>query len=243
MSGLRRRRLTVRGHRVRLRVGGPVRPSRPPVVLVAGLTMSGRYLAPTARALAVHRHVVVPDLPGTGRSPHGARPLDVPALADVVHGVLTASTGPAVVLANSFGCQVAVELALRHPDAVRLLVLTSPVLAPRLRGLRAVAARFATAMRHEPARYLGIVVLDSLRAWPRKRRANLRALRAYPILERAQALRVPVVVVRGARDPLVPAPFARALARAGRGRFVEVPAPHALTYDAPRALARIVDEH
>ncbi len=94
--------------------------------------------------------MVAPDLPGAGRSPHAARLLTVPELADTVHDLLAATTGPAVVVANSFGCQVAVELAVRHPSAVRRLVLTSPVVAPRTRNLASLALRFVAAMRHEP---------------------------------------------------------------------------------------------
>jgi pimeloyl-ACP methyl ester carboxylesterase len=203
--------------------------------------MSGRYLAPTARALAADRLVVAPDLPGTGRSPHPPRPLTVAELVDAVHDPIRATTGPAVLVANSFGCQLAVELALQHPAAVRRVVLTSPVLAPPARGLLAVAPRFVAAMRHEPWGYLGLVLLDNVRGWTRKGRANLRALLAYPIEERARRLAVPALVVRGTRDRLVPAPFARRLADlVPGGRYVEVQAAHALPYDVPETIARLV---
>jgi pimeloyl-ACP methyl ester carboxylesterase len=47
---------------------------------------------------------------------------------------LEAADLPSVaVLGNSFGCQVAVELAVRHPDRVAGLVLVGPTMDPSAR--------------------------------------------------------------------------------------------------------------
>lgn len=235
------RHLEVGGHRLYVRVGGPARPDGPPVVLLSGFMASGRYLEPAAAELAAYRAVVVPDLPGVGRSTHGDAPLTLAELADLVADLIASFDGPADVLANSFGCQIAVELALRHPAAARRLVLTSPVTPRRLRSLVPLAARFAAAMHREPWGYLGILVADAARGWPRKGVANLRALLGYPVLERSRLLGVPVVVVRGRRDPLVPDRFARRLAAAiPRGRYVVLDGAHALSYGMPEEIACLV---
>lgn len=241
MSGLVRRVLRLAGHTVVIGIGGPARPTGAPVVLLPGLGMSARYLEPTATALLPHRLVVAPDPPGTGASPRPATPLTVTELADLVHELLLATTGPAVVVGNSFGCVVAVELALRHPEAVRRLVLTSAAVAPGIRTLGPVAVRFLAAMRREPAGYRRIAMRDLGRGWGRKRRANLRALLGYPIEDNARRLTVPTLVVRGRLDMLVPDEFARRLA-AGipRGDHVELAAAHALPYSAPDEIARLV---
>ena len=66
--------MTAAGHgwagaaRMHTRVWGGVGPARPPAVLVHGLGMSGRYLAPTAERLAADFRVYAPDLPGFGRT-------------------------------------------------------------------------------------------------------------------------------------------------------------------------------
>jgi 2-hydroxy-6-oxonona-2,4-dienedioate hydrolase len=239
---LSRRSVTVGAHRLHLRTGGPATPTGPPVLLVPGLGMSGRYLSPTADALAEYRRVIVPDLPGVGRSPHPEAPLTPPELADLLHELLRATVdGPAVVVGNSFGSVVAVELALRHPGSVYRLVLTSPVVAPQVRNLASVLRRFLGAMCHEPVSYLAIAVTDTMRGWSVKGRANLRTLLDYPLEDRAATLTVPTVVVRGRSDRLVPAAFARRLAvRIPQAELAEVAAGHAMPYDAPHVLVRVV---
>ncbi|MEY9212362.1 alpha/beta fold hydrolase [Thermobifida halotolerans] len=236
------------GHRLDLgaqwlhvRTGRPIRRTGTPVLLVPGLVSSSRYLEPVGAELARDRLVVAPDLPGTGRSPRADTPLSLTDLAGVLHRVMLRTTGPAIVVGNSFGCQTAVELAVRHPEAVTRLVLTSPVLAPRNRGLLPLTARFVAAMRRESPRYLAIMLVDVLRASFRKERADLRALRTDRILRRAGDLTVPTLVVCGTRDPIVPPAFARRLAaRIPVGRYREIDATHALPYAAPRVLADLV---
>lgn len=231
----------VGGLRLHVRTGRPERALGTPALLVPGLVSSSRYLEPLGTELASDRLVVAPDLPGTGRSPRADRPLRVEELAMTLHRLMDRTTGPATVVANSFGCIVAIELALRAPDLVERLVLTSPVLAPRARSLAPLAVRFARAMRHESWHYLALLSVDAVRASTRRGRTDLRALLDVPVLERAAGLRVPVLVVRGTRDHLVPPPFARRLAdRVPRGDYAEIDSTHALPFAAPRALAGLV---
>lgn len=115
------------------------------------------------------------------------------------------------------------------------------MLAPRARSPLRLVVRFVRAMRHESPRYLALVARDVLRVSLRRGENDLRALLDVPVLERAAALRVPVLVVRGGRDHLVPARFARALARSvPRGGYAELDSSHALPFAAPRALVDLV---
>src|SRR5690349_660164 len=85
-----------------------------PVVLVHGFGVSGTYMLPLAEALAERFSVFVPDLPGYGRSEHPDTPLGVAALADALTGCLDAlGLERPVLVANSLGCQVVTELAVR----------------------------------------------------------------------------------------------------------------------------------
>jgi 2-hydroxy-6-oxonona-2,4-dienedioate hydrolase len=94
------------------------------VVLVHGLIVSGRYMVPTAELLAAHYRVFVPDLPSFGKSEKPPRTLDVAGLSDS----LAAWMGEvglirAALVGNPFGCQIIVELAVRHPERVERAVL------------------------------------------------------------------------------------------------------------------------
>lgn len=234
-------RLEVDAQPIHVGTGGPSNPTGAPVVLLPGFVMSARYLEPTAVELARDRLVLAPDLPGTGRSPAPGAPLSMPELADRVHQLMLQTTGAAVVVANSFGCQIAVELALRRPEIVQRLVLTSPVLAPRLRNLPLLAARFVAATLRESPRYLRIMLTDVLRGSLRNGRTDLRTLLTEPILERAAELTVPTVVVRGRRDPLVLPAFAQWLdALIPDSVLCEIDSTHALPFAAPHAVATVV---
>jgi 3-oxoadipate enol-lactonase len=98
----------------------------PAVVLLHGLLGSPAYLLPLARSLARGgRRVLVPELPGHGRS-HPVRPFEFGAVADRLAGAV-AELGvqrPAL-LGHSLGVPVAVHWGLRHE--LRSLVAASPV--------------------------------------------------------------------------------------------------------------------
>ena len=59
----------------------PHPPDAPVMMHLHGFGLSGRYLLPTAEALADEFHTLVPDLPGFGRSGNAIEPLTVEELA------------------------------------------------------------------------------------------------------------------------------------------------------------------
>ena len=59
----------------------PHPPDAPVMMHLHGFGLSGRYLLPTAEALADEFHILVPDLPGFGRSGNAIEPLTVEELA------------------------------------------------------------------------------------------------------------------------------------------------------------------
>ena len=111
-------------------------PAGPPVVLLHGLTMSSRTMERLGATLHDHR-VLLLDLHGHGKSTKPRQPErylvsefaeDVIALLDHLH------IDRAVVGGLSLGANVAYEVALRHPERVRALILEMPVFA---RGVKA----------------------------------------------------------------------------------------------------------
>ncbi len=105
----------------------------PPLVMVHGFSASGAsQYGPLARLLRPHvSRIVLPDLPGHGRSSIPAAGLDGEVLLDALLAAMDATLSePAVMLASSMAGGVAVHYALRRPDRLRALILCSPSGAP-----------------------------------------------------------------------------------------------------------------
>jgi len=98
-----------------------------PVVMLHGLSSSMGYWAHNLPELARDRRVLAIDLPGYGASGRPDAPYTPPWYADTVIGFLDAvGIGRAVVVGHSMGGQVALTVALDHPDRVDRLVLAAP---------------------------------------------------------------------------------------------------------------------
>ncbi|GAB3598059.1 alpha/beta hydrolase [Angustibacter peucedani] len=98
-----------------------------PLVLLHGGLGSSEMFAPLVPALAAGRQVVLVDLQGHGRTPDVAdRPLDHRTMAgDVAALVEHLGIGPVDVVGYSLGGGVALQLAFRHPQVVKRLVVCS----------------------------------------------------------------------------------------------------------------------
>jgi pimeloyl-ACP methyl ester carboxylesterase/putative sterol carrier protein len=107
-------------------------PDAPAVVLLHGLGATNASLLPTLWDLADQYRVLAPDLPGHGASgaPYGA--YDARFFAKWLAAYLDeVGVGRAVLLGNSLGGRVALEVALLEPDRVSALVLLAPAVAFR----------------------------------------------------------------------------------------------------------------
>jgi pimeloyl-ACP methyl ester carboxylesterase len=213
-----------------------------PVVLVHGLAVSHRYLMPLAAKLAGHHPVHVVDLPGFGLSGRPGRVLDVAEHADQLAGWLEAAgLPPVVVLGNSFGCQVAVELAVRHPQLVGGLVLVGPTTDPSARtAIRQVLRWLRDTAREDPLQ-LPILLRDVRDAGPHRVVGTLVHALRDPIEAKLPLVRVPVLVTRGSSEPIVPAAWAETATRLlPSGELAVVPGPHNANYGAADHLAELV---
>ncbi|SFB92923.1 alpha/beta fold hydrolase [Streptomyces aidingensis] len=214
----------------------------PAVVLVPGFAVSGRYLTPTAERLAGPFRLYAPDPPGFGRSGNPRRALSVPGLADSLRGWLHAVDAEGGgLLANSFGCQIAADLAARYPEAVRALVLTSPTLDPGMRSAAGLLRGWLRETRTQSWPLRRILAADYLRAGPLRPLPTLRYALHDAIEDKLPRVTAPVLVVRGTADPLVSRAWAsRAAALAPRGRTAELDgARHAMVHEDPAALAAV----
>jgi len=173
-------------------------------VLLHGLAVSHRYLMPTARLLGA-RSVSVPDLAGFGLSDKPSSVLDVGGHADIVAGLLNQlGTVPVALLGNSFGCQVAVEVALRRPDLVAALILVGPTTDPAAATARAQIGRLLRDLPHEDPRQAPILATDIRDAGPRRVVKTLRYAVNDHIDKKLPGLRVPTLLIRGRLDRIGP---------------------------------------
>ena len=230
----------------------------PTVVLVHGVGGSALDWARLVPELRPHAHVVTVDL-------HGDVHRSVAALARY----LRAETGPVTLVGNSMGGLIGVEVAARHPELVRALVLLAPALPDAGRIASSPATALLLALHAVPglgerlrrrrrdrigaeatareSLELGGVAPDALppdllarfvervatraqtpgsdRAFLDTSRSLARRLarpRRYEAL--MSAVDVPVLLVHGDRDRLVPVSAARRTARRHPGwRYVELP--------------------
>ena len=215
------------------------------IVMVHGLSVSSRYMVPTARLLARHRQVYAPDLPGFGKSDHPDTVLDIAGLADALeHWLRLLGIGPAVMVGNSMGCQIIAELAVRHPGRIERAVLVGPTVDWHGRTLLEQARRLLVNIPLEPLSSILTQGRDYWAAGLRRTIATFRHALASPIEERLATATFPILIVRGEYDPIAPQRWCEELASLlPDGRLVVIPgAPHAANYDAPMALARIVLE-
>jgi pimeloyl-ACP methyl ester carboxylesterase len=147
LAGLEERWATVRGARIRYFVGG----DGPSLVLVHGLGGAASNWVELAPALARSYRVLALDLPGHGGSAPLPAALSLTPFADVVRAVAEREALlPAGVVGHSLGGLVGLRLALRHPDAVRALVLAAA--AGISSGTRAREVAVTTLVLARPAR-------------------------------------------------------------------------------------------
>jgi pimeloyl-ACP methyl ester carboxylesterase len=122
LEGFEERELEWRGTRLHYAVGG----AGPPLVLVHGLGGIIENWSALAPMLAERHRVLVPDLPGHGRSLPLAEARDVDALAQAVLAIATAEElGCAVWIGHSLGGLAAVRAAVLRPETVRGVVLAA----------------------------------------------------------------------------------------------------------------------
>ena len=213
------------------------------VVLVHGLGVSSRYMTPMAVRLASRVRVYAPDLPGSGKSEKPPRVLDVPELADALAAWLEASRiERASFVANSLGCQVTVDLAMRYPERVERLVLVSPTINRHNRSALRQFAAFLLDIPREPLSLLPLALFDYLTSGIFRGLRTLNHALLDRIEEKLPHVEAPALVVCGGRDPLVPDEWAAEVARLlPRGRLVLFPrAAHAVNYNSPDELAAVV---
>jgi pimeloyl-ACP methyl ester carboxylesterase/putative sterol carrier protein len=218
----------------------------PPVLALHGLGGTKISMLPLVPPLAQHHRLIIPDLPGHGASDKPVSTEYTPrSYARTVRRLMDAlEVDRAVVIGNSLGGRVALELGVRSPDRVRALAL----LAPAVPGFR---VRYVLGFTRVIPAELGAVPFPLRERWmkvairrlmgdpsklpeagyegaaeefiriyrtPEARMAFFDSLRHIitepprPFWARVRHVRMPVLIVWGTADRLVPVRLAPKLA-------------------------------
>lgn len=226
----------VRGHPVRLFTfpGGSLDESRT-VLCLPGLGASGRSFAPMRPLADEHRLLLwTPTL----QTPLTHTPLQW-NLAALNHPDARLPERFALV-GSSFGSLISIAYALAHPERLKALVLVSPVASVQrvrrwalaLSTLVRMPKPFAYIFAPTVARVLGgrnlppegraEIVREARRLSPLELLRRLEDILAADYLDDLERLRVPTLIIHGARDLLVPLSYARDVAARISGSRLEV---------------------
>lgn len=211
------------------------------VILIHGIGVSARYFEPLAAYLAQTCTVRAIELPGFAALPAPRRQLTVEEFGAVAaEAMRVLGVRDAVVVGHSMGSQVAAEAVRAAPDLVASLVLLAPTINDQERTVAKQMMRLAQdTLRESPAANY-IVVSDYFRAGMKWYLKTLPSMLQHRLEEALPAIICPVTLVRGSRDPIVPADWMGRLAGAGTDVTVgEVHGePHVMMYRSPEVTAR-----
>ena len=225
------------------RWGAAASTGSPTFVLIHGIGVSSRYFGRLATVLARSGTVYAVDLPGFGGAPRPRHELTVEAGAELILAFLGAEgIDSAIVVGHSMGAQFTVEVAVRGTDRVAGLVLIGAVVDERARAPWQQGMRLARDVLRESPTANWLVGTDYLRSGLRWYLTELPVMLGYRIERRIGSVPVPVLVLRGERDPIAPHGWSAALARrAVAGRLISVPgAAHVVQHTAAEAVAEIL---
>ena len=181
-----------------------------PLILLHGGLGSTEMFAPLIPTLAQTRQVIAVDLQGHGRTASVDRPMTYEAMADDIAGLIdTLDLGQADIMGYSLGGGVALQTAIRHPEAVRKLVLVSTAFRrdgwyPEvLQGMASMTAEAASFMYETPMYELYSRVAPDVESWPNLV-GQLGTLLStdYDWTAEVDALTLPALIVVGDADSI-----------------------------------------
>lgn len=200
-------------------VGPPRRATAPVVLLIHGTGSNALSWSYQLRGLRAVARPVAVDLPGHGLSARIGAP-SIPAYAAAVAETMTRlSPGRFFVAGHSLGGAVALELALRHPERVRGLILIST--GAHFPALAATPSLFLLPIAVAPGKFRDLFLGEEVSAEalalaraavagcpPDIIRADINAAKAFDARSALPRLRCPALILCGTEDHITPPRYA-----------------------------------
>jgi 3-oxoadipate enol-lactonase len=121
-------------------------PANPALICLHGLGGGGYFFAGLARSLKDQRHILCPDMPGSGFSPRPRHPISFEHFADVVSDLIQRrSNGPIALVGHSMGTIVALKVYARLSSRISSLIFVGGLPAPLLEAQARLRDRAALA--------------------------------------------------------------------------------------------------
>ena len=205
-----------------------------PIVFIHGLSSYMGFWEYQVEHFAKDHRVLALDLPGYGASGRPDAPYSPPWYAGMVADWMFAvGLDRATIVGHSMGGQIAMELALSHPERVERLVLAAPAgIEPFTPGAAGFMKSFWTESRAQEAteeqvraNFVTLVfntvdpgverlIQERVRLGLSERFAgtsvavsrSIAGMLDYPVGERAKSIGVPTLVVYGSDDRMIPNP-------------------------------------
>lgn len=213
-----------------------------PVILIHGLSGSGRWWQKNIRPLSERFHVYIVDLIGFGRSRGKQGFVLQEAAAHLTRWMDELELETVHVVGHSLGGVIALDLAAVCPDRVERLVLVEPALIDADLSTIEHVRGFLRALWHLPVSFLPLLVQDAWRAGPVSILQAARELLTTDAVSRLRRIQAPTLVVWGEYDTAVPRDVGRTLVREIPSSRLEVisGAGHNPMWDRSEAFNQIV---
>jgi pimeloyl-ACP methyl ester carboxylesterase len=218
--------------------GGPAGTS---ILLVHGLSGSGRWWKHNIDALRAHHPVHVIELVGYGGN-RAFRPARLTEAAEsLAHFIALLPEGRAHVIGHSMGGQIASMLAAKFPERVDRLVLAAAAGLVRSNIVR-MALNLPVAAHYSPLDFLPTLAGDALRAGPVNLLLSTLDILGADTTGVVSQIKSPTLLIWGDKDNLVPVAAGEAMHKLIPGSRLEVleGAGHVLMWDRAKTFNRLV---
>lgn len=188
-----------------------------PVVLLHGLSGSGRWWRRNVPFLAQQFRLHLVDMIGFGRS-HG-QPFALAEASQVVLEWMDQSEiEQASIIGHSMGGYITIDLAANYPGRVDKIVLVDALALPMNRSLMRNATRLVHSLRYMPFNFVPVLVGDAFLAGPATLFKAGRDILHADIRDELHRIEAPSMIVWGEKDALLPVQL---------GKMLQMHLPHA----------------